>query len=90
MLNGSYARLTPKGGGSSRFGMGALKRRLTRQQLMDGGSIAEARASVKVQGGRLTIHYGTSMIDDPRLSALLDREAKFLNVLMPRGSCVER
>ena len=64
--------------------MGALKRRLTRQQLMDGGSIAEARASVKVQGGRLTIHYGTSMIDDPRLSALLDREAKFLNVLIAR------
>jgi hypothetical protein len=102
MMNAPVGSRRPgagKAGGILSFRSKQLKKGMTRNQLLDGGSIAQLRTAVNLTGGEASddeqrlgvdvagdykINYGMGMAADPRLRAALIRENFFLSVLIPR------
>ena len=62
------------------------QKKVTRQQLLDGGEIAKARTAVNfdVDAG-VKMNYGMGLAWDVRLRGMLERENFFLTVLKPRS-----
>ena len=77
---GSPAARQPGSPGQPRS---ALRRNVTRKQMLDGGEIARLRGAVRGEGS-LRIQFGLKMLHDPRLRTILERESFYMNVIDSR------